>query len=459
MSEHIIMPEYAETYENEGKTYRVLEEKKDESGEHKKWKIPVGGGVASSAVCFKDLIVFGACDKHIYALNKDTGELAWKFLTGDVVASSLCVVDGIAYVCSDDGFLYALNAVDGSLIWKFRLGPKGTYYSSPRISDGIVYVGGGDSQYFYAVSKGGKLVWRYLTGGRITSSAAIVNDSVLFSCYDGYFYSLSAKNGTKKWKFYTGGISGSPPAVSNEKYEEVWHFSKFATKDAKEITVDNGLIYFGTYNDHVYALDINDGSMVWQFITGAYTSTAPRIVNSAILIGSYDRNLYSLNAEDGRLIWKVTAGGEIDSQVCIHENTAYFGCFDNNIYALPLGGKKPWKMLTGGIVAASPLIAGGTLYVGSFDTFFYAISLRTKEVLWKFQTGFGDVSNVSGIVKIVNDATSRRFTAWKPEVLAPSTQIYSDKHETINTPRHSYLFSNPYKSDTPYAFKKRTPYK
>jgi len=40
-----------------------------------------GGSIHSSAAFWNNLLVFGAADKNVYALDKITGKLVWKFAT------------------------------------------------------------------------------------------------------------------------------------------------------------------------------------------------------------------------------------------------------------------------------------------------------------------------------------------------------------------------------------------
>jgi len=57
------------------------------------------------------------------------------------------------------------------------------------------------------------LIWKFRTNGRITGSAIITSDKVLFTCMDGNIYILRLIDGKKLWSFNTGTPVSSSPAV------------------------------------------------------------------------------------------------------------------------------------------------------------------------------------------------------------------------------------------------------
>lgn len=72
--------------------------------------------------------------------------------------------------------------------------------------------------------------WKFKTGWSVFSSPAVATGMVFFGSYDGYLYALDANNGRLRWKFKTQYLIFSSPAIVN------------------------GMIYFGSEDGHVYAL-------------------------------------------------------------------------------------------------------------------------------------------------------------------------------------------------------------
>ena len=61
----------------------------------------------------------------------------------------------------------------------------------------------------------GQLLWKYTTGGLIDSSPAVANGVVYIGSNDGYVYALNAATGVQIWSFNTFYEPYSSPAVVN----------------------------------------------------------------------------------------------------------------------------------------------------------------------------------------------------------------------------------------------------
>src|SRR5581483_143708 len=106
----------------------------------------------------------------------------------------------------------------------------------------------------------------------------------------------------------------------------------------------------------------------WRFQTAGAIYGAPVLADGMVYFGSADRKLYALNAETGGLVWAFPAPDVITGSPALAEGTLYFGCEDRSVYALNARtGSLRWKMATGGPVAATPALDADTVYVGSDD--------------------------------------------------------------------------------------------
>jgi outer membrane protein assembly factor BamB len=56
------------------------------------------------------MIIFGASDGVIYALDSQTGQLLWSYQTGRAVVSAPAACDDRVFIGSMDGHLYAFGA-------------------------------------------------------------------------------------------------------------------------------------------------------------------------------------------------------------------------------------------------------------------------------------------------------------------------------------------------------------
>ena len=275
--------------------------------------------------------------------------LAWKFKTGGRVISSPLVVGDAVYVGSTDGSLYAINRADGTPRWKFD--SKGPISSSPAFDNGLVFI----------------------------------------SSLDGLVYAIDAATGQSKWTFATRGerrftapgIHGAIPRT--ERMPDP--FDVFTSSP----TVADGVVYIGSGDQNVYALDATTGALRWTFATGDVVHASPAVANGVVVIGSWDRNLYALDAQTGRERWHYTTGNDtviynqigIASSATIVNGAVFVGGRDGKFHSVDFAtGAVRWvHNNNGGWTIASPAVRNGIVYFPTSDgTRFKALDVNTGDV-------------------------------------------------------------------------------
>lgn len=119
---------------------------------------------------------------------------------------------------------------------------------------------------------------------------------------------------------------------------------------------------------------------LWSFFIGCSGpicgGSSATVVNGVVYVGSYDGNVYALNAATGVKLWSFLTGGEVFSSPAVANGVVYIGSEDDNVYALNAAtGAKLWSYHTGNQVFSSPTVANGVVYVGSGDGKMYAFGL------------------------------------------------------------------------------------
>jgi PGF-CTERM protein len=125
----------------------------------------------------------------------------------------------------------------------------------------------------------------------------------------------------------------------------------------------------------------SNGLLKWNFTTGSVVESSPAVANSVVYVGSDDGNLYALNANNGTKIWNYTTGADVLSSPAVANGVVYVGSNDTNLYVLNANnGTKLWNYTTKSVVGSSPAVvtsspavANGVVYVGSEDNNVYAI--------------------------------------------------------------------------------------
>jgi outer membrane protein assembly factor BamB len=286
----------------------------------------------------------------VYASSNPTlGSVAWKFRTNGEIVSSPLVIEGTVYIGSRDRFLYALDAASGALRWKFET--QGPVNSSPAYRDGVVYVGS----------------------------------------VDGRMYAIDAMSGKQKWNFKTAGESrftarGIHGAIPHEEMMPD-PFDTFLSSP----TIVGNVLYFGSGDHSVYALDATTGALRWKFATGDVVHASPAVTGGFVYVGSWDRNMYALDAATGKERWRFQTGNDttthnqigIASSAAVQDGIVYFGCRDGHFYAVDAGsGALRWSHDNHmGWIIASPAVKSGVVYFPTSDgTRFKALDAATGAV-------------------------------------------------------------------------------
>ncbi|MCK4941194.1 PQQ-like beta-propeller repeat protein, partial [candidate division WOR-3 bacterium] len=176
---------------------------------------------------------------------------------------------------------------------------------------------------------------------------------VVIGSWDNNVYALNGEDGSLLWSYPTGDGVRSSPALG-------------------DIDGDGNLeVVIGSADNSVYALNGEDGSYLWSYPTGSSIFSSPALGdvdednNLEVVIGSIDHNVYALNGEDGSLVWSYATNfgiwaspalGDVDGDGHL-EVLVGSGTSDNNIYALNgEDGSFLWSYTTGDGVAASPAL-------------------------------------------------------------------------------------------------------
>ena len=246
--------------------------------------------------------------------------------------------------------------------------------------------------------------WKNSVGGYDAfhqSSPAVANGVVYFGSDDGNVYALNASTGEQLWSYTT----------------EHGTYSNFVDSSP---AVANGVVYVGSANGNLYALNANTGAKLWSFktvnlgIAGNQVNSSPAVLNGAVYFGSEDGNVYALNASTGAKLWSYSTGGDVDSSPAVANAMVYIGSDDQNVYALNANtGALVWKYSTGFTFYSSPAVANGVVYVGGYNAVI-ALNANTGAKLWSYATGlFGSSSPAvaNGVVYVGADAGNAAGTS------------------------------------------------
>lgn len=274
------------------------------------------------------------------------------------------VPSAVVYGCGSQstissGYLYAINADDGSIIWSIA-----TYANSstPTYHNGILFFFANQTLRAVSAASGAE-VWHFTTPD-YGYPPLVWNGKVYFQDDDMKVYCLDEVSGSLQWTFDEGEKTPGNYGVP---------------------TIVDGVLYAGSYNTHLFALNPVTGSLVWEhtsFDGAPYFS--PCVANGIVYTGDY---LYftAFKATDGTPLWTSRNFGYIH-EIATGGGRIYAGSSDDRVHALDaITGAEQWDFPTPHMVERAPVYSGDTLFASSYNIL-YALDAKTGSQLWRTDT-------------------------------------------------------------------------
>ncbi|XHH10519.1 MAG: PQQ-binding-like beta-propeller repeat protein [Candidatus Bathyarchaeia archaeon] len=332
----------------------------------------------------------GSDDNTMYCFDADTGEVLWTYVadTSGYFCSGTAIGYGMVYSPNKDGYIYAISLADGKLVWRYKGPGTMLFPGMPTVADGKVYVTSGQnarygdesgsSQFACLDAFTGQPIWT------LPIEAYAPRESVAIAY--GYLYLIpgevtEAVDSTSGCEY---AVDGQIWAIASNGFEpETGSWSMFRHDADRSSIGENGPANL---------------SLAWKFTTNGAVMSSPSVVNGIVYFGSQDHNIYAVNAKSGFLIWNFTTNNTVESSVAVAENKVVTGAEDGYVYCLnAYSGKMQWKTFVNAnlpvtygsavMIRSSPAIADNTVYIGSLDGNIYALNFTDGKVIWKYQTG------------------------------------------------------------------------
>lgn len=223
-----------------------------------------------------------------------------------------------------------------------------------------------------------KLIYKIRHKGRINSSPAVFEGIVYFGTSDGNLYAVDAYTGIEKWITRIG--------QPLEKMDNITLNRSGTPRSLPPAIFSSPVIFdntafFGTAYGYAYALDIKNGNIIWRTEIPGLHLANPKIYKNNLYIGSKDRHLYKLDSGTGDIIWSYSTRGEINSTPAIYDDNIFINCQDGYLYSIGIDSSLNWETDIGCPTRNSPAVYEDILFLGA--DCFYAVNVYNGKVLWK----------------------------------------------------------------------------
>ena len=250
----------------------------------KVWEFRTKSHTESSPVVVDGLVVIGAGNDGMFALNAETGKEVWHYTgaNGVHVDGNPAVADGRVFCGS--GFsnghaantIFGLDLKTGKEIWSERV--EYSAYGSPLAYQGAVYFGIGNSTFSEAREpKAGKLMARNASDGKVIWDVSLP-DTVL------------ARPAADAENVYVGTKAGQLHAIGRKDGQQVWQ-AEMAGPVLGGVRIDfdaagrSEVIYATGENGRMSAINPRDGLRFWDYdLKGVEGGAKTQITGSPLVV-------------------------------------------------------------------------------------------------------------------------------------------------------------------------------
>jgi outer membrane protein assembly factor BamB len=302
----------------------------------------------------------------------------WTFHGGGLLEFPPAIGYGKIFIANNPGTVFGIDERTGKRLWLHR--EHRCTAASPALGKHLVFITmlnrlpcnasrGKDGLILALDAETGKVRWRQKIGPS-ESSPLFAGDVVVVGDWSHNVSAFTSTTGTLRWRFHSGGeVKGA-------------------------VALAGGRIYFGSYDTHVYALNVKTGKQVWRASsqprlgrTGTFYAN-PAVAYGRVYIGATDGKMYSYGARSGKLRWSNGTGDFIYSSAAIWRGNVLVGSYDGDFYSFDAAtGDVRWKFNADGKISGSPTVVDGIVYFSTLSGKTYGLDVRNGKVRWRVPLG------------------------------------------------------------------------
>lgn len=254
-----------------------------------------GNSIYSNPIRYGNSVITGDTEGNLLSWNLATNRRDWMVaLDGPIMAEGV-IDQNRLYVSAGSGTMYCIDARNGKIIWAYR-GIEGMIQGRPAVQNKRLVFGAWDTHLYCLDTRRGKLRWKWNNGNhqKLYSPAniapAISNGKVFIVAPDRYMTAIDLRTGRTIWRNNHHRVRESMGMSENGKtiYAKLMNDTIIAVSATARvfelqwsvdagfgyehnpcpIKVSGGVVYAGTKNGVLIAIDESGQKKLWQYKAG-----------------------------------------------------------------------------------------------------------------------------------------------------------------------------------------------
>ena len=333
---------------------------------------------------------------RIYEPTPGPMEIAWTYTEGKYISAEAAVTERHVFVGTEYGVFLCLDRNSGAVLWSFE--SEDAITAAPAVSDEFVFMPSNDGNLYALDLETGEEAWQFSADDKISAAPILATNPngedgwVLVNGYDGITRCLSATDGSTVWQYETEDFINGSPAVVDDKWvvfggcDAQLHVVQLAdgslvqkipndSQIVNSIATHKHMAFSGNYANQVVAFDVELGMIAWVYEDKNLPFfSSPGVSDELLFIGSRDKHLHAIEQETGEAAWKFPTGARVEGSPIVFDDGVLAGSSDGRIYALNLDtGEEIWRLDLGEGLIASPAYGYGTLVISGEDGTVFAL--------------------------------------------------------------------------------------
>jgi eukaryotic-like serine/threonine-protein kinase len=276
------------------------------------------------------------------------------------------VVQGdVVYASRDAGKLGAYRLTGQERLWEFptkepKLELTGIY-GTPVLQNDTLYITGYSGDVAAVSSRDGSERWRAKVGARVIGGFLVVSDLTVVGTDSGEVIALDRATGAERWRRKVG--------------DQVW---------STPIS-DGSTIFVTAMNGNVTALGLDGGERWQQQVAPAGIAGTPALRDGVLYVGSFDRRMYAVDTRSGERVWQSEpARNWFWTEPLVEGDTVFAGNMDGSMYAFDRRtGAERWRAEVGSPIRGRSAVVDGVLVVAADRGQIRGFRPATGEQAWQ----------------------------------------------------------------------------
>ena len=271
----------------------------------------------------------------------------------------------------EDGVVYAIRA-DGTSA-RMIFDTESSIIAGILVDGSIAYISTTDKHlYAVDVNQPEVAIWTYdAFGGEIWGTPALADSEtfgrlIVVPAMDGHLYAIR-----------TAADAGASRLA--------WEFSDTDSSIAANVVVEDGVAYVGSFDQNMYAIDVETGLAVWSAPSGNWIWATALIVDDVVYAADLSGKVWAWDRGNGLPIWAAPydAEDEIRARPLLVDGSLLVVARNGTVHALePATGLSLWVTVTpiDDDVLADPVLIADRILVNNDDGDLFEVLLDAQTV-------------------------------------------------------------------------------